>query len=218
MKGQSWQIEEMLKIFLVMVVFLGAVLLIIASTGGLNSVLEEFCLKNPTWCGEHPPCVCCEIRANAKTGLGMEDYYSNEYIWTTSEQCYDLLDDNNGNAYWPEDVKYSACGYTTNSEISSGIVFHDTCSVPEQYVREGMPDCVCCAYQVSPTHINVIWDMDWRCQERDSYSIENETLCGPMYLLPEEAQELTLKRIGKFFGIGGQYCEIPEPYNYTEAP
>jgi len=208
----------MLKLFAVMVVFLGAVLLIIGATGGLNAVLEEFCLKNPSWCGERPSCVCCMTLIQAKTGFGLQDIYSREFLWTTEENCIELISENDGAMYWEiDDPNLIRCGYTPNQELEGGFLERN-CEVPENYVREGMPDCVCCSYEVSPGHINVIWDMSWRCEERDSYAIQNETVCGPMYLLPEEAQELTLKRIGKFFGIGGQYCEIPEPFNYTESP
>jgi hypothetical protein len=54
LRGQTWQVEEMLKIFLVILVFGGAVLLILAGTGGLTNILHDFCEKNPKWCGQPP--------------------------------------------------------------------------------------------------------------------------------------------------------------------
>jgi hypothetical protein len=51
MKGQSMQIEEMTKLFFVIFVFAFALLIIIGASGGLTSVLSDFCLKNPKWCG-----------------------------------------------------------------------------------------------------------------------------------------------------------------------
>ena len=82
MKGQGWQIEEMIKIIVVMLIFSGAILVIIATTGGLTQVLQGFCLKNPSWCGELDACVCCETVIHKKMGYPFEDIYSTEYVWT----------------------------------------------------------------------------------------------------------------------------------------
>jgi len=60
--------------------------------------------------------------------------------------------------------------------------------------------------------------MEWRCEERERYNVVHPDVCGALFQLPEEAREQTLKRIGKLFGIGGEYCEIPFPYNFTESP
>lgn len=51
LKGQTWQVEEMMGIFLVILIFGGVVLVIIAGWGGLGNMLNDFCQKNPTWCG-----------------------------------------------------------------------------------------------------------------------------------------------------------------------
>ncbi len=67
MRGQTWQVEEMLKLFLVIMVFGGATLLIIAASGGLTSVLNDFCEKNPDWCGSSE--TENEDYANAKASV-----------------------------------------------------------------------------------------------------------------------------------------------------
>jgi len=219
LKGQGWQIEEMLKIIVVLVVFSGAILIIIGATGGLNAVLQEFCLKNPSWCGELDACVCCETIIHSKMGWPFEDIYSREYIWTNEEDCIELLKENDGAMHWKEnDPDLAKCGTIPNSTLTSGIIFKDTCAIPERYVSDQLLSCVCCQYDVGVGHTTVQWDMRWRCMERTNYNITSYNACGPMWMMPPESQKKTLQRIGKFFEIGGEYCAIPYPYNLTVQP
>ena len=51
LKGQTMQVEEMIKLALIILIFSVSVLVIIGATGGLTSVLNDFCEKNPKWCG-----------------------------------------------------------------------------------------------------------------------------------------------------------------------
>ena len=55
LKGQTWQVEEMMKVFLIIIVFGGVIIVIMAITGGLTSVINDFCEKNPEWCGSIDP-------------------------------------------------------------------------------------------------------------------------------------------------------------------
>lgn len=219
MKGQGWEIEEMLKIILVLVIFAGSLLIIIALWGGLSETLQAFCLKNPSWCGEATACVCCETIIHKKMGYPFEDIYSTEYVWTNERDCRELLRENDGVMWWKEnDRNFAKCGNIPNATLTSGIIFKDTCAVPERYVSDQLLPCICCQSEPETGLISVEWDMSWRCPERNNYAIVNESTCGPMYLMPPEAQKKTLQRIGKFFNIGGEYCAIPYPYNMTTPP
>jgi hypothetical protein len=51
MKGIGFEVEEMMKLFLVIIIGLGVVILIIAASGGLSALLTEFCARNPQICG-----------------------------------------------------------------------------------------------------------------------------------------------------------------------
>ncbi len=51
MRGIGFEVEEMMKLFLVIIIGLGIVILIIAASGGISSLLAEFCAKNPAICG-----------------------------------------------------------------------------------------------------------------------------------------------------------------------
>jgi hypothetical protein len=91
LKGQTWQVEEMLKLFLLIVVFGGSVLLIIGATGGLNNVLNNFCERNPSWCGQSKAtptdyllaqnsvnalvCAVNTIAKGERLGIGCSDFY-----------------------------------------------------------------------------------------------------------------------------------------------
>jgi len=102
-KGVSFQIEEMIKLLAVMFVFLGLVLIIISATGGMNEVLDVFCQQNPSWCGVPPDCVCCEFTIQAKLGFPFDDIYSEEHLWTTEENCIEMIKaEGSGAMYWKE--------------------------------------------------------------------------------------------------------------------
>jgi len=55
MRGIGFEVEEMMKLFLVIIIGLGIVILIIAASGGISSLLTEFCAKNPGICGGQDP-------------------------------------------------------------------------------------------------------------------------------------------------------------------
>ena len=80
LKGQTFQIEEMLGIFLVILVFGGVVLLIIGGWGGLNSVLNDFCEKNPSWCGASDATDADYATAKAGVTYGLTLSLKNEII------------------------------------------------------------------------------------------------------------------------------------------
>jgi hypothetical protein len=52
MRGIGLEVEEMMKLFMVMIIGLGIVILIIATSGGISSLLNDFCVRNPTICGQ----------------------------------------------------------------------------------------------------------------------------------------------------------------------
>ncbi|MEM7815821.1 MAG: hypothetical protein QXN71_01745, partial [Candidatus Aenigmatarchaeota archaeon] len=51
-KGIGFEVEEMMKLFLVIIIGLGIVVLIIATSGGIKNLIDEFCAKNPGICGQ----------------------------------------------------------------------------------------------------------------------------------------------------------------------
>jgi hypothetical protein len=55
MKAQSWQIEEITKLSLVLIIGIILAVFIINASGGLGKMVEEFCLKYPSWCGGASP-------------------------------------------------------------------------------------------------------------------------------------------------------------------
>lgn len=219
MKGQEWTIEAMLKVVLVLVVFAGSLMIMIAVAGGLNEVLQMFCRLNPSWCGEMEACVCCETVIHKQMGWPFDDIYSREYIWTNEEDCIELIKENDGAMWWKEnDPNLAKCGTIPNATLTSGLIFKDTCAIPERYVSDQLLPCICCQSEPQAGLYTWEWDMSWRCMERNNYNITDNDACGPMWLMPPEAQKKTLQRIGKFFGIGGEYCAIPYPYNLTVQP
>ena len=52
MLGIGFEVEEMMKLFLIIIIGLVVVVLIIGASGGLQSLLAEFCAKNPGICGD----------------------------------------------------------------------------------------------------------------------------------------------------------------------
>jgi hypothetical protein len=55
MRAIGFEVEEMMKLFLVIIIGLAVVILIIAASGGISSLLTEFCAKNPAICGDRTP-------------------------------------------------------------------------------------------------------------------------------------------------------------------
>ena len=68
-RGTGFEVEEMMKLFLVIIIGLAVVILIIAVSGGLSSLLTEFCAKNPTICGGEDP----NSKANYETAKASVD-------------------------------------------------------------------------------------------------------------------------------------------------
>jgi hypothetical protein len=219
MKGQGWQIEEMIGVILVLIVFLLSLSLLIAMWGGLGGVLQIFCEKNPTWCGELPACVCCETPIHKKMGWPFDDIYSSEYMWTTEEECVALIKENGGAMHWKEDDPEQAkCGNIPNSTVVSGRILHNICAIPARYVTDVPNYCVCCHYEPQAGLTIWEWDMEWRCHERINSELSDSSMCGSLWTMPKETQKKTLQKLGRWFGAGGEYCEIPYPYNMTTAP
>jgi len=219
LKGFEMGINVMFSIVLAIIVFGVIITAFLTTAGYLGPISQMFCDFNPSWCGELPACVCCETVVHSKMGWPFEDIYSEEYVWTNIEDCRELLRENDGRMWWKEtDPNLAKCGNTPNATLTTGIIFKDVCSVPEQYVSDSLQDCVCCQYNVGVGHITVQWDMDWRCVQRDSYNITGNGVCGALWMMPPESQKKTLQRIGKYFGTMGEYCSIPYPYNLTVQP
>ena len=51
LRAQGWQIEEMMKLFLVLIIGLLIALFIINISGGLGGLIDKFCASFPQWCG-----------------------------------------------------------------------------------------------------------------------------------------------------------------------
>lgn len=220
MKGLEMGINVMFSIFLALIVFAVIFMAFMTTAGYLGPLSQMFCNFDPSWCGLPESCVCCEVNIKAQGGSPYFDISSKEYLWMNTEDCRDLIRANGGKFWWKEsDPNLARCGNTPNATIiSPGIRVNDTCAVPERYVSNRLASCVCCAWEPLPGAITVGWDARWRCQDRDNYTIADSDTCGPLWIMPPESQEMTLKRIGKYFGIMGQYCNIPYPYNLTEQP
>ncbi len=69
MRGVGFEVEEMMKLFLVIIIGLGVVILIIAASGGISSMLAEFCAKNPNICGGTVDTRQMKIVENSMDGL-----------------------------------------------------------------------------------------------------------------------------------------------------
>lgn len=220
LKGQGWEIEEMLKVVLVLMIFAGSLTMIIAVTGGLNNILQAFCVKNPSWCGptEYPPCVCCEVNTNLNLLLDIpvaDDFYEPVWLWTTKDRCRNFVLDKSGRIY-SDPSEFDRCGQTNHSVIEEDLIFHDRCTVPDRFVRSGLPPCICCGYNPDPGVLVHQWDATFMCRDRLNWSFANESICGPLYILPTQAEWDTLLRIGE--AGGAPYCRIPYPYNQTSPP
>jgi len=51
MRGIGFEIEEMVKLFLIFIIGLVVVILIIGASGGIKQMIDDFCAKNPAICG-----------------------------------------------------------------------------------------------------------------------------------------------------------------------
>jgi hypothetical protein len=55
MRAIGFEVEEMMKLFLIIIIGLAVVILVIGASGGISSLLTEFCAKNPGICGANIP-------------------------------------------------------------------------------------------------------------------------------------------------------------------
>ena len=53
MRGQSLQAEELVKLFLVLIVGIAVLILILNASGELQNIIREFCEQNPQLCGQY---------------------------------------------------------------------------------------------------------------------------------------------------------------------
>jgi len=214
MKGTTFQITELIKIIIIMLIFASAVILITYFVGGGVGLFQLFCQKNPTWCGELPQCVCCEVLLHKSLDWPLKDIYGKDYLWTTEEECVSLIKENDGRMFWKEnDPRQARCGKTPNSTVKTGILFHDYCKIPEQYVSD-IPDyCICCQYEAIEGVTAFEWLARWMCEDIENSNIVPNDYCGYLSTMPPETRKNTLLRIGKWNTDMATYCEIPPPYN-----
>ena len=52
MRAIGFEVEEMMKLFLVIIIGLVVVIIIIGASGGIKQLLDDFCVRNPNICGQ----------------------------------------------------------------------------------------------------------------------------------------------------------------------